>query len=512
MNSRPLISYSLLLVAAVIMTLLRAHSLEEVLAGDIAIYSYMAHEMISGKLLYTAIWDHKPPGLLWIFMLGEFIWGYAQHTQFRLGIASNLVSLFFIFKLIKELSGERAALLGALFFAIATNSVLLEANQTNSEVFLNTLNIVAFWAFVRHASQGIKNGRSYLFIAGAALALATTIKMVAIFPLTALAAYYIFTHYKEGKSPVKELIWGLILLCGPCGLIWSGLFIWFAALGRFGDFYEAVFAYNQGYSGSVFQNVFAFFTTKKIFYRTSLADIWVLGAASLAWILFSKRDYGPVRRLFIIVLYFGVMVEIASPGRYFAHYYQLAVPVFSIMSGLFLSDLYGFIARRRHALAGPLTGALSILILIALFLPQAEYLQMKPDEISRVKYNDRFIDAKKVALYIKSRTRSCETIYNWGDETVLHFYSKRSSASALFNLYPLRNDTEEGRNKKLARVGRELEAKPPSMIIWQENFPDIRGSVLEELIKKRYLRVYQYRKFTVYELAEGRPICGEETS
>ena len=53
MNSRPLISYALLLVAGVVMIVLRTHSLEEVLAGDVTIYSCMSRKVLSGKRLYT---------------------------------------------------------------------------------------------------------------------------------------------------------------------------------------------------------------------------------------------------------------------------------------------------------------------------------------------------------------------------------------------------------------------------------------------------------------------------
>ena len=61
--------------------------------------------------------------------------------------------------------------------------------------------------------------------------------------------------------PAGRRLWraavGPIISGGTAGVGWALVFTYFAAVGRFAEFQEAVFAYNRDYAGSVVQNLLA---------------------------------------------------------------------------------------------------------------------------------------------------------------------------------------------------------------------------------------------------------------
>lgn len=507
-NNNKFITYSALLVVIAISIGLRLSSMGEVICGDISIYSYMSHEMLMGKLLYTELWDHKPPGVLWLYMLGELIWGYGPKASVYLGIVFTPVTVVFIFLILRTLSNTTTALLGALLWALASNSVALEANQTNSELFINAFVVIGLWAFIK-AFKGDRRGIYYL-VSGSAFAVATVIKMVAIFPLAALCCYLLIDAKRTrraGTTGWGSAVMSIITLSIPVFILWVLVFGYFFVLGRFADFWSVVFAYNSGYSGSILLNVWEFLANPRALFRQHLKDVWILVILSFAWAIVSRREYGPVKRSLLILFLFGVIVEIASPGRFFSHYYQLAFPPLVILAALAFYDLGEYFKRAIPGAPGLALAAVIVFSMANLIYYQAYYIKIGPEERSRHKYKDRFNDAYLIAEYVKGKTEACETIYNWGDETIILYYSKRSSASGLFNLYPLRNDTEAGRSEKLNKVRSDLKTSPPAMIIWQKNFEAVESSVLSNFVRRNYSLIDSYKKYDIYEY-KFRKGCG----
>ena len=494
------ITYFLLFTVIAIAITLRLSSAGEVICGDISIYSYMSHEMLNGKLLYTELWDHKPPGVLWLYMLGELIWGYGPEASTYLGIVFTTVTIIFLFLIVRGISNVKTALLAALLWALASNSVSLEANQTNSELFINAFIVVGLWAFIK-AFKGDRRTLYYL-VSGAAFALATVIKMVAVFPLAALCCYLIIDRKRvrrAGTTGLGDTVKAIILLFIPVFTLWTLLFGYFLVHGRFGDFWNVVFAYNSGYSGSIFLNVWEFLANPRALFRQHLKDIWILVILSFTWAILSRREYGPVKRSLFILFLLGVIVEIASPGRFFSHYYQLAFPPLVILSALAVDDLSEYLKKCLPSAPRLALAAVIVFTLANLIYYQAYFINIGPEERSRHKYKDRFNDAYLIANYVKGKTEACETIYNWGDETIILYYSQRSSASGLFNLYPLRNDTGAGRMEKLKRVLTDLTASPPAIIVWQKDFEAVERSLLSKFIGENYTRIDNYKKYDIYE-------------
>ncbi|MEE9614462.1 MAG: glycosyltransferase family 39 protein [Thermodesulfobacteriota bacterium] len=503
----PLIFFSI----AVITVFLRLHSLGEPLEHDLAIYGYFAHYMLGGELLYTELWDHKPPGIFLAYMAAELLWGYDASAITYTGIVFTVISLAFLFLFLKEIAGVNTALLGSAIWALASNALSLEANQPNAELFLNAFTLMALWSLAKHREGEWR----FLFLCGAFFAVASTFKTVAIFPFAAVCLYLVLQVSKTGPPPprarLKEGAGKLAVILLPCVLVWAGVFSYFALAGRFGDFWGAVFEYNRGYAGNIALNVWNYFTDPRLLFHLAQKDIWPLPLLSLVWVFVGRKEYGPLRRSFFILFLAGCMVAVASPGKYFYHYYQLLLPPFVVMSALFFRDMVEHIQAKKNA---RLAMALSSIIVLYtsghLFYSQGTYLRMTPTEISAKKYGPKPALAYEVGSFIKGVSSPCDTVFEWGTGAGIYYYSQRKSAVNTTSLYAL----FEGRvpkkgDPRLKRLYADVTAAPPAVFVWDGSSGELRGSVFEEFISERYDRIGEYPPFFVYERRHGESSGGD---
>jgi hypothetical protein len=451
--------------------------------------------MLAGDELYSNLWANKPPGVFWAYMLAELLWGYEPSAVVYIGIAFTLVSLLFLYMFLREVAGVYTALAGSFFWALASNSVLLQANLPNTELFINCFTFVALWSFVKYR-QG-KSG--FLFLSGLSLVLASVFKMVVVFPYLAVCLYLILPLPKVDTAAwLKENLKKLSVFLLPGFLVWGALFSYFAVTGRFEDFWEMVFVYNRHDRGSILLNVRDFFTQLPHFIRYIL-DVGGLVIMSLLWLPFSRKEYGPLGRGFFILLVFGTITAVGSPGRYFGHYFQLFLPVITILSALFLWDLT---ARGGEEGSDKTPGVVKLTFLIALssmLFFQAAYMGMAPERISRLKYGNEFVQGYEVAGLVESLTKPCDTIYEWGNQTGIYYYSRRKAASGIFYIYPLIDGHEEIRVRTSKRLYEDITGSPPALFIWQDGFGNVEASIFSDFIGENYSVVERLEPYTFYE-------------
>ena len=62
----------ILILSIIIFIILRIPSLAEPhWYGDEGVYAGVAYAMENGKVLYTQVWDNKPPGIYFLYMMGN---------------------------------------------------------------------------------------------------------------------------------------------------------------------------------------------------------------------------------------------------------------------------------------------------------------------------------------------------------------------------------------------------------------------------------------------------------
>ncbi|MEE9614546.1 MAG: hypothetical protein V3W31_06270, partial [Thermodesulfobacteriota bacterium] len=361
--------------------------------------------------------------------------------------------------------------------------------------------MMALWAFARY-----RGGKArYLVLSSFFLVVASTFKTVVVFPFAAFFFYLLIFPFTEGEGKMTDRaarLRRLALFLLPGFVVWGGVFGYFALKGTFPEFWEAVFVYNRYYAESVGGNVWDLLADPENLLLKPLKGVWPLVLLSAVWLPLSRVAYGPLRRSFFILLVLGTFIAVAGPGQFFAHYYQLLLPPLVVMSALFFFefDLAGYIARKEFPLRAWLVTLIFLLTVTCFVRNQAAYLRMSPEEISARKYGHTggFIRPRRLANYIKKVTRPCDTIYEWGAETGLYYYSKRKAASGIFFIYPLLVGPEEERLRKADRLLDDLTASPPTLFVWSKRYAELRERGIYDFVRERYDLVNRYRGYDVY--------------
>src|SRR6266404_8987192 len=134
----------------------RLHTYDEPLERDLTTYSVIAHEMLSGKTLYTDLWDHKPPAIYVTYAAAELIAGYGRDSIFLMNIAAGFATLLACYFAGSAAEGGRlGGLMAATLWALASGDLATEGNQPNTEVFLNVFLTTAFAIFARAGQNRI---------------------------------------------------------------------------------------------------------------------------------------------------------------------------------------------------------------------------------------------------------------------------------------------------------------------------------------------------------------------
>jgi 4-amino-4-deoxy-L-arabinose transferase-like glycosyltransferase len=159
-----------LLVVVTVVT--RLHTYGEPLERDLATYAVIAHELSDGRRLYSDLWDHKPPATHLTYAAAQTLAGVGPGSVYLLGVLTALATLLGVFWAGgTRRPGAVTGLWAAAFWTVAAGDLTLQANQPNTEVFLNACLI---WAFALLAGMhGGRGDRARVTAVALLLALAT---------------------------------------------------------------------------------------------------------------------------------------------------------------------------------------------------------------------------------------------------------------------------------------------------------------------------------------------------
>ena len=206
-----------------------------------------------------------------------------------------------------------------------------------------------------------------------------------------------------------------------------------------------------------------------------------------------------------MLLLVGLYVEVASHGRYFPHYYQLLLPVICMLPALFFYDVIELADTLKNKYTKPI---LSMLVLIPLFLlsqQQMVYLKMTPYEISEKKYGKLFTESYEVARAVKEMTEPYHKIYEWGAETGIYYYSKRSSVTGIVYIYPLLLGPKEERLKKAQKIYDDVLTLRPELFIFNERFGKIEKNLFFNFIQQHYNFEKRMGSYLIFRTKDDQP-------
>lgn len=451
----------------------RLHTYEEPFERDIAIYALIGQGLLEGRALYSDLWDLKPPGVYLAYAGAQAMAGGGRPGIFLLNVAMPFLALLGLARIGESMerlaapaSRRHAWAWTVALWCIVSGALTLQANQPNVEVFLNAGRIWFFALLFAGESRVLSFGR--VWAAGFVLALTSLFKQVAVVDGVLLGA--VLLAFPPGGPQERPRALRHVCILALAGVItWSLVFVHFALRGTFSDFYGAVFEFTRAYSGDLVGNL-----AEAAKLENALPDfvgfLWPLAAL---WALAMLAGPRANRRFTLALAAFslGAWIEIALPGKFFPHYYQLWLPPLVVAAGWAICVL----PFRALAFAA---GAVALLVLCATELPS---YRLPAEEWSRRKYGEEFILTARMGRDLRDfYLWPGETFYNWGFDPGLYF---EAGVLPRYGVFFCEATYGPGIGHALQRrIVEDLERDPPELFVFSidRGFPQD-GPVRERL-------------------------------
>ncbi|MEI8341839.1 MAG: hypothetical protein WCH43_09940, partial [Verrucomicrobiota bacterium] len=173
-----------------LIALARWHTYDEPTDRDTGGYAVIAHEVLNGERIYDGVLlDQKPPAIHFTYGVAEWLAGYGRLQVYLLSVAAAIATLIGFYFSGKVIGGSRSAgLWAAVFWVAVSGDLVLEANQPNSEVFINAWTVFGL-IFLFGNLRGMIPWRQAL-LAGICFAMASLYKhVVVVIPMFVGLAY-----------------------------------------------------------------------------------------------------------------------------------------------------------------------------------------------------------------------------------------------------------------------------------------------------------------------------------
>ncbi len=433
-----------LVAAILILVVFRLHAFDLPLETDECNYAVIAARLLAGDRLYVDVWDHQPFGVFTLFAAVIAVFGDTPHVFRWMAMLFSVASLLLIFAILRRVVWRSAALLGIFLFALASSDPGTGGDGCNREIYMNTL-ILAAWYFslprVPRRDGLLSSGlRSFpVVLSGLCLALASTLKTIVAVHWVFLAFWiaWIVWCSTDGDRRIKAVVTQLSLFAVAPVLVWLTACGYFAATHRLTEFVDAVFLFNLGYSDSSepflvrFLRFFHPIEHRFVFY--SALPLWIGAGVSLICLAVEGVVSRKLDSLAAVSLLLAGYVATCLPGRFWPHYYYLAVPGLIIGVAVLVDRLsvwfsaYGFLGT---------VGSRVLRVIVYIGFPIGlcvtevrDYLLQPPFGITVKRYNSRDFWGQAQGENVAAVTDPDDTVFVFGNDASIYYYSHRQCAS-----------------------------------------------------------------------------------
>lgn len=391
--------------------------------GDEGVYEVIGRALASGRILYSQIWDNKPPLLYMIYAIFSGDQFYVRLVSIVVGIFS-LVVFFMIAR--KFFRNQIAVYVSTVFFGLLFGAPILEGNIANAENFMILPTLVSF--YILFCTEK-KNRFSQVAVAGIILSLSFLTKIVAVFDFAAFSITLLVLRFFDEVSFVRTKIINDLkgvtagfkketVFAAAFALPIFMVIVYFIAIGAFSDFFRAVFSQNVGYVA--YGNYFLF-PNGLLYFKLFLLLLSIF--------IITRYRKAVAREGLIIFIWFTFsMFNAFFSARPYTHYLLVLLPPFSLFVG------YIFEKRRQGIFLVPLILILMIIIQSVFKLNfkrvipyYANYLSFVTTHKSVQEYQ-AFFDRNTprdyaLAQFIRGKTSYADNIFIWGDNAQVYILS-----------------------------------------------------------------------------------------
>jgi hypothetical protein len=386
-------------------------------------------------------------------------------------------------------TGRRmTGLFAASLWVLLCGDITLQANQPNTEVFMNAALVWGIFWLLRGLAAETPQRNRYLLAAGCAFGIATWYKQVsAVLPI----AIALYCGWFFGLEKWKRAATAAALLNLPGIVLWLLTAGYFFSRGRLQDFTDVLFIIGRTYAADREMAATEQFWHAPLppatYYLVPLWAIWLAGS------LLARRD----RYLGLGIAWLAATaMAICLPGKFFPHYFQLYLPV-ACWTGAVGVTHWAEHFRKTSNRALAYAPAVALWIWLVYF--RAPDRLLTPTDISKHKYGDRFIRAKFLSEQLKTRIAPGTGFFVYGMDAEFYYHLKCVPASGVMNVFPLyRGPLIEKFNR---RVVSDLEkSRPQYVLVDLTALP----SPFLKWLDGHYVRVGEEAKFVLVEIKGPR--------
>lgn len=399
--------------------------------GDEGVYEVIGMALNNGRMLYSQIWDNKPPLLYLIYAI-------AHADQFTVRLLSTffaIVSTILFYYLSKNLfRSHKISSISTVIYVLLFATPILEGNISNAENFM-LLPIIAAALLVYKASKIIVIAHAYkrvyvsLFSAGLLLGIAFLFKIVALFDFTTFFIFLTIIYLPEkfsihkNKRLYKDLVKKLTIYTLGFLIPVVLTILYFYIQGSIVDFIQATFFSNISYVG--YKN--------KFIISQGFILIKILALFTVVALVFWKRKSIPQSVIFIIFWFFFSIFNAFFSGQIWTHYLLVLLPSTALLFGLLFD-------RKAKKLRIVILGLLLILVYsvnvffkisiqtigktFQYYQNFALFITNKRSLIKYQEYFDRRVPGDyAVAQFISNNTNPNDVIFIWGNNPQIYVLS-----------------------------------------------------------------------------------------
>lgn len=417
----------ILIASAIVLVLLQIPNLfESYWYGDEGIYAALARLIHEDRLLYSQVWDHKPPFIIWYYGIFDFLGWTVGFKLLRVSkIVFTLLSLLFLNKIFSKFKfSQTAKIVGNLLGVAYLGTTLLEGNVLNAEVIFLPITLGVIYLFL--------NKRVNYYLIGLFTFLSFIIKLQGFLEVGVVVVVFLLIEIKNTKS-LKQVFTPILQVCVGFLVPLIVMSLYFALRGNFMAFIESAFIHNFVYSDN--NHLATNFVGENHLIIIALTFLFNFGIANY---LFFKNKLP--QRYFIIINVLNIeLFGALLGGRNYLHYFYQLIPGFVLFAATFTDDLKNL---TRHAALRGLTFGW---ILIIGFVPYYIVFQNGPhpeNYAKRTEYYQSFwntyVRGDDSANFWWANSRAEEIVNyinsNFSDSDKMYIYSNDSWILALVDV------------------------------------------------------------------------------
>jgi 4-amino-4-deoxy-L-arabinose transferase-like glycosyltransferase len=391
---------------------------------DENVYAVVATEMLQGGQPYVDAVERKPPLLFWTYKSILSVTGPNNWIGFHIaGLLWTLAIVAGIFWIGRSVFDERAGFAAAFLVSIFLAWAYWKNLALNGEILMNLPIVLGTAIIIRKNAAPL---RLDLVAAGVLLCAAFLLKQPAAIAAIPLGIYLLLPRYRLERNlkPAHSILHGALFTIGFFGSL-GVVALWLNRLGILADAYYWTVGDHDVPHGPTDPIFWIRGARTTVLFTVTCAPLVLLATLSIRDGLRSKSSlwtgHSAEFTLFVLLLLASI-VAVATPGRFYPHYYIQLVPWLAVLAAPFAARFVPpvTITRRYECLMNPWLVLTTVGFLVAhsVGLPSSSP------------------DSEGIA-YMRQHSEEGDRLFVWGHSPHVYLESGLRPASRYIMTFPL---------------------------------------------------------------------------